>query len=477
MRCGIHQGGFLSLLKYSAFIDPLLREIQSSEYVCRILRIPSSPVGYADDLSLCSLSKFNMDQVLKIVYNYSCRWRFHYNASKSAIMVYGESKRIASRNAKYRNFQLGKEKVKEKIEYDHVGVKNCLFNNSTPRTEDRISRGRRAFNAISSIGIKKRGVCMNVCTTVFWAIIMPIVSYGSELWVLQPDEVDLLRKFQRYIGRRCQRFPKRSPNYSTFTPLGWIDIIRFIKVKKLLFLRSILIMQDDAICKRILRAKSTIYMDNPEVGVRNTNISPTYELLNVCTEFGILDMCYNMIQGGCHLSKSEWSNFIWNIAWNMEDKEYSDSKNDAIMYHVMEEPRFLTWWLMSDIIPSMVSTCEVMAKLVCDANLLKSSDYRLKKLSFSHKVCTACELGIREDIKHVVMQCPQYEGTRSEMCDVLKAINDPHVQEVLEEPHEFFPVIMGKHPANVPFESMFKIWMVSSQYITLMYRHAINARH
>ena len=63
------------------------------------------------------------------------------------------------------------------------------------------------------------------------------------------------------------------------------------------------------------------------------------------------------------------------------------------------------------------------------------------------------------------------------MCDVLKAINDPHVQEVLEEPHEFFPVIMGKHPANVPFESMFKIWMVSSQYITLMYRHAINARH
>ena len=236
-------------------------------------------------------------------------------------------------------------------------------------------------------------------------------------------------------------------------------------------------MQDDAICKRILRAKSTIYMDNPEVGVRNTNISPTYELLNVCTEFGILDMCYNMIQGGCHLSKSEWSNFIWNIAWNMEDKEYSDSKNDAIMYHVMEEPRFLTWWLMSDIIPSMVSTCEVMAKLVCDANLLKSSDYRLKKLSFSHKVCTACELGIREDIKHVVMQCPQYEGTRSEMCDVLKAINDPHVQEVLEEPLEFFPVIMGKHPANVPFESMFKIWMVSSQYITLMYRHAINARH
>ena len=116
-----------------------------------------------------------MDQVLKIVYNYSCRWRFYYNAKKSAIMTYGENKREASKNAKYRNFQLGSEKVKEGLEYDHVGIKNCLFNNSTPRTEDRISRGRRAFNAISSIGIKKNGVCINVCTNVFWSIIMPKV--------------------------------------------------------------------------------------------------------------------------------------------------------------------------------------------------------------------------------------------------------------------------------------------------------------
>ena len=60
MRCGIHQGGFLSLLKYAAFIDPLLREIENSGFVSRILNIPSSPVGYADYLSLCSLSKFNM---------------------------------------------------------------------------------------------------------------------------------------------------------------------------------------------------------------------------------------------------------------------------------------------------------------------------------------------------------------------------------------------------------------------------------
>ena len=114
-----------------------------------------------------------------------------------------------------------------------------------------------------------------------------------------------------------------------------------------------------------------------------------------------------------------------------------------------------------------------MAKLVSDTSLLKSSDYRLKKLSFSHKICTACDLGIREDIKHIVMQCPHYEGIRSEMCDVLKAVDDPVVQQVLSEPLEFFNVIMGKHPADAPFESMIKLWLITSRYITRMYRQVI----
>ena len=114
MGCGIHQGGFLSLLKYAAFIDSLLLEIESSGYVRRISNVPASPVSYADDLSVCSFSKFNLDKVLRIVYNYSCKWRFYYNASKSAVMVYGESKSEHKKNSKYRNFTLGSQKIRVK---------------------------------------------------------------------------------------------------------------------------------------------------------------------------------------------------------------------------------------------------------------------------------------------------------------------------------------------------------------------------
>ena len=84
MRCGIHQGGFLSLLKSAAFIDSLLREIENSGF-CHCI-IPVGPVGYGDDLSVCSLSKNNLGSTLDLVYKYSCKWRFYYNAGKSAVI-------------------------------------------------------------------------------------------------------------------------------------------------------------------------------------------------------------------------------------------------------------------------------------------------------------------------------------------------------------------------------------------------------
>ena len=378
-------------------------------------------------------------------------------------MINGEKKRESVRNSKFRNFQLGKDKVKEKIEYDHVGVKNCLFSNFTPRTEDRIIRGRRAFNSITSIGIKSKGLCMSVCTTIFWAIKIPIVTYSSELWVLRADESELLRKFQRYVGRRCQRFPRRSPNYYAFYPLGWISIDRYIKVKKLLFLRSILIMTDDAICKRILGHQSSLYSLDPVRFARNESDSPIYDILNVCDEFGILNMCQRMINNGCWLSKSEWKNMIWGIAWQLEDREIDETCQNTFLYRIIERPFFLSWWIISDLIPARISDCEIMSKLVCNSSLLKDSDYRLKNLSFSHKICIECCLGISEDTNHLVMQCPANEGIRSEMQDELNGFDDLQVKRTMEDPQNLFNTLMGHQPVGMPFESALKIWDVSSR--------------
>ena len=82
MQCGIHQI-FLSLMKYTAFIDSLLTQLEQSHLCCRISQIPSSPAGYAD----ATISKPRTDSVHRIVYEYGCKWRFKFNVKKSAVLV------------------------------------------------------------------------------------------------------------------------------------------------------------------------------------------------------------------------------------------------------------------------------------------------------------------------------------------------------------------------------------------------------
>ena len=155
-----------------------------------------SLVEFADDMATCCSSKGKLDKTLSIAHQYSLDWQYEYNAKKCAVMVYGETRNELNKFKKFRYFILGKEKIKERVEYDHVGVKNCLFHNYKPRVEERISKGRKAFNSILNVGIRKNDFNMSVITYLFWSIIVPLATYGGKVWVLRRDEIEMLRKFQ-----------------------------------------------------------------------------------------------------------------------------------------------------------------------------------------------------------------------------------------------------------------------------------------
>ena len=91
MLCWIHQGGFLSLMKYTAFINPLVVQLETSGLCCSVQGIASSPASYADDLAAATTLKVKTDRVNDIVYDFGNKWRFSFNAAKSAVLVYGES--------------------------------------------------------------------------------------------------------------------------------------------------------------------------------------------------------------------------------------------------------------------------------------------------------------------------------------------------------------------------------------------------
>ena len=125
-----------------------------------------------------------------------------------------------------------------------------------------------------------------------------------------------------------------------------IGIDRYIKVKKLLFLRSIMVMPEDAICKRILYLRAEEYRNDPIRGARNEYGSPILDIFSVCNEFDMLEMYLRMASNGCHFSKSEWKNMIWKSALRLQDTEHRPANSKVLMYRVIDHPFYLIWWII-----------------------------------------------------------------------------------------------------------------------------------
>ena len=94
---------------------------------------------------------------------------------------------------------------------------------------------------------------------------------------------------------------------------------------------------------------------------------------------------------------------------------YKQPHQKYLLFEITDKPYYLVWWILADMFPRKTSMCEIMAALVCDTSILINSDYRIKKKSFSHKICTRCDLGIIEDIRHLLMQRPFFSTEMREL--------------------------------------------------------------
>ena len=107
---------------------------------------------------------------------------------------------------------------------------------------------------------------------------------------------------------------------------------------------------------------------------------------------------------------------------------------------------------------------------------LGAEDYRLKGKSFSHRICTKCELGILEDIKHLLMQCPYYTEERKQLQHSIQLIGTELSDRIINDPPNYFNTIMGKQPEDTDFQEMIAIWLMTGDHISRLYKRTVIGR-
>ena len=98
-----------------------------------------------------------------------------------------------------------------------MGLKNDVTGVNSERTDEKVSKGRRALNAALVIGLKPGGISIKACCLIYWTIVIPIITFASQLWILNEYDIKALDHFQKYAGRRIQRFHVKSPSETRTT--------------------------------------------------------------------------------------------------------------------------------------------------------------------------------------------------------------------------------------------------------------------
>jgi hypothetical protein len=147
-------------------------------------------------------------------------------------------------------------------QYNLESVKNfrylaSVLNNENWVTEEinrRIMAGHRAYFANVKL-LKSIFLSRHSKVTIYRTLIRPVVTYGSETWIMSTADENALRVFERKVLRRGgERWRIRS-NRELEEILKGEDIVRFVKSQRLAWLGHVKRMGVERMPRKLLHGR------------------------------------------------------------------------------------------------------------------------------------------------------------------------------------------------------------------------------
>ena len=93
---------------------------------------------------------------MKICFQYSLKWRYEFNNSKSGVVTSGETKSTYFKSMQDRKWFLGESSVDELYEYKNLGVTKNYVGSFSSNVEDNIEKTREKVGMLFSANINRR---------------------------------------------------------------------------------------------------------------------------------------------------------------------------------------------------------------------------------------------------------------------------------------------------------------------------------
>ena len=393
---GVHQGAPLSMVLYTLYINDLLNELKINVNGLCIEGIKVTSPTHADDLAIVTIYKKGLNALLSIAYEYSQKWRYTYNFSKTILMIWGHDRDSAT------NVFFGDKVINKSTKCKHMGITLVTETGMSKNvTCARVGSGRNMLFASRGLGSTSVPMAPNVLSRLYWSICIPKMTYGLDVTPITDSGIETLENAHRYHANIIQNVPQCTPRPAPLATLGWISIQAYIAYIKIMFLFRVLCLDRDSIYRRVMTA---CLQNMTSVGTTKEKMkSPAGCMFKFIKLYGLDNMMSNYIINGNWKDVNRIKRYVKSVIWKKESQRW---KATCLMYKDL--------WIYNDNMPNIsmhpwwtfVKECPYACRRVASVmSLLQGCQPRGIMRNMQGRCCRICEDASLDGPVHILFEC------------------------------------------------------------------------
>ena len=229
--CGVRQGGVLSPILFSTYIDDVICVLRNSGYGICVGSVFIGCIVYADDIILLSASCHGIQKLADLCVEYGRKWDIIFNPRKTQCITFG-----------------GKQPTLCTLTLDGVNLEWCdklkylgCYFKSISCHSDITHRIRNYYGCLNNIlSVLGRGKNEITAVHLVRTYCIPILTYGSEIWHITESEKRSLNVLWNNTFRKIFNCYWRESPFSLQFYTGCLPMHLIIEQQKVLFYRRVL---------------------------------------------------------------------------------------------------------------------------------------------------------------------------------------------------------------------------------------------